>query len=101
MSMRTSGCTLLSVANQKGPHVGPFPNWAVGRSPSGHRITSTGAKLQIQEVEPRGMSENELRAELYQNTVGLTETLLEIAATDPIAAAMLLSGNLRAICGRC
>ena len=38
------------------------------------------------------MSENELRAELYQNTVGLTETLLEIAATDPIAAAMLLSG---------
>ena len=38
------------------------------------------------------MPENEIRTGFHENTVGLAETLLEIAATDPIAAAMLLSG---------
>ena len=38
------------------------------------------------------MAETEIRSGLYENTVGLVERFAEIATTDPIAAAMLLSG---------
>ncbi|WP_254839075.1 hypothetical protein [Natronomonas marina] len=40
------------------------------------------------------MAEVEIQSGLYENTVGLVERFLEVATTDPIAAAMLLSGAL-------
>ena len=40
------------------------------------------------------MAEVDIRTGLYENTVGLVERFLEVATTDPIAAAMLLSGVL-------
>ena len=40
------------------------------------------------------MAEVDIRTGLYENTVGLVEWFLEVATTDPIAAAMLLSGVL-------
>ena len=40
------------------------------------------------------MSEADIQTGLYENTVGLVERFLEVATTDPIAAAMLLSGVL-------
>ena len=39
-----------------------------------------------------GMAEIDIQTGLYENTVGLVERFLEVATTDPIAAAMLLSG---------
>ena len=38
------------------------------------------------------MAEIDIQTGLYENTVGLVERFLEVATTDPIAAAMLLSG---------
>jgi hypothetical protein len=38
------------------------------------------------------MAETEIQSGLYENTVGLVERFAEIATTDPVAAAMLLSG---------
>ena len=40
------------------------------------------------------MAEVDIQTGLYENTVGLVERFLEVATTDPIAAAMLLSGVL-------
>ena len=38
------------------------------------------------------MAETEIKTGLYENTVGLAERFAEVAATDPIAATMVLSG---------
>jgi len=40
------------------------------------------------------MAEVEIVTGVRENTVGLVERFLEIATTDPIAAAMLLSGTV-------
>ena len=38
------------------------------------------------------MAETDVKTGLYENTVGLAERFAEVAATDPIAATMMLSG---------
>ena len=80
------------------------PGVAVGElveGPVAHTATSgprvhilRDGHTQVGGDEPWGMAEVDIRTGLYENTVGLVERFLEVATTDPIAAAMLLSGVL-------